>query len=124
MLLLALGLQFGEPVGGGALGGLGIVAARRLRIGRRSAPLHRIGPFVIFETGTVTSVLLLNVALFLPVVLGGIAASWFGWLLAGPGGDGGGGGGLELEFPPVHPCRPWPVEARASAGPEDLARSG
>ena len=70
-----------------------------------------------------TSVLLLNVALFLPVALGGIAASWFGWLLAGPGGDGRGGGGLELEFPPVHPHRPWPVKPRASAGPEELARS-
>ena len=70
-----------------------------------------------------TSVLLLNVALFLPVALGGIAASWFGWLLARPGGDGGGGGGLEIEFPPVHPHRPWPVEPRANAGPEDLARS-
>ncbi len=76
--------------------------------------------FVILGTRIVTSVLILNVALFLPVVLGGIAASWFGWVLAGRGGDGGGGGGLQSELSPLHPC---PVEPCGSAGPDDLARS-
>jgi hypothetical protein len=94
-----------------------------LRTGRRFAPLHRIRSFVILETRTVTSVLLLNVALFLPVALGGIAASLFGWKLVGSGGDGDGGGGLQTGFLPVHPRRPWPVEPLASAGSDDLARS-
>jgi hypothetical protein len=81
------------------------------------------GAFVILVTGAVTSVLILNAALFLPVVLGGIAAGWFGWVLAGRGGDGDGGGGLQTDVLPVQPRRPWPVAPRGSAGPDDLARS-
>ena len=120
---LQAGREFWHP-SGEALAELALVAATKDVANRgRSAPLHRIRPFVILETQTVTSVLLLNVPLFLPVALGGIATSWFAWLLARPGGDRGGGGGLEIEFPPAHPRQPWPVEPRAAAGPEDLARS-
>jgi hypothetical protein len=73
----------------------------------------------------VTSVVILNVALFVPVVLGGIAASWFGWALAGRGGDddGDGGRGLQTEFSPIRPRPPWPLAPCGSAGPDDLARS-
>ena len=49
-------------------------------------PRHQredVQQFVILGTRIVTSLLIVNVALFLPVVLGGIATSWFGWVLAG-----------------------------------------
>jgi len=68
--------------------------------------------------------LIVNVALFLPVVLGGVATSWFGWVLAGRAGDGAGGGdgdgGLESELSPLNP---WPVGPCWRSGPDDLARS-
>jgi hypothetical protein len=69
-----------------------------------------------------TTLLILNVALFLPVVLAGLAASWVGWKLAGPDDRraGGGGGGAERPFRPRWPS---PVEPTRSAGPDDLARS-
>lgn len=69
------------------------------------------------------SVLVVNVALFLPVVAGGVVTSWLGWVLAGRGGDGEGGGGLQTVLSPADPPRPWPVEPGGSAGPDELARS-
>ena len=87
-----------------------------------AAPAAKVG-FVILGTSFVTSVLILNVVLFLPVVLGGIAASWFGWVLAGRGGAGDGGAALQTPFLAADPRRPWPVAPRGSAGPGDLARS-
>ena len=61
-------------------------------------------------------VVVVNVALFLPVVAGGAAASWFGWMLAGRGDDGDGGTSVRPDWPsPVVPC--------GGAGPDDLARS-
>ena len=68
----------------------------------------------------VTSLLIVNVALFLPVVAGGIATSWFGWVLAGRGGDSDGDGGLESERSPLNP---WSVGPCRRSGPDDLARS-
>jgi hypothetical protein len=78
--------------------------------------------FVILGVRIVTSLLIVNVALFLPVVAGGIATSWFGWVLAGRGGDGDGDGdgGFESEFSPLYP---WPVGPHRRSGPDDLARS-
>lgn len=70
-----------------------------------------------------THVVVLNVALFVPVVLGGLAASWLGWMLAGRGEDGDGGSGLRRVSSPISPDPPRPVEPRVSAGPHDLARS-
>ncbi len=69
-------------------------------------------------------VLILNVALFVPVVLAGAVAAWVGWVLAGPdsernddsGGAGGGGVGRT-------PRWPSPVVPTGGAGPDDLARS-
>ena len=86
-------------------------------------PRHQredVQQFVILGTRIVTSLLIVNVALFLPVVLGGIATSWFGWVLAGRGGDGDGDGGLESELSPLNP---WPVGPCWMSGPDDLARS-
>jgi hypothetical protein len=80
--------------------------------------------FVILGTRIVTSLLIVNVALFLPVVLSGIATSWLGWVLAGRGGDGDGegdgDGGLESELSPLNP---WPVGPCWMSSPDDLARS-
>jgi len=86
-------------------------------------PRHQredVQQFVILGTRIVTSLLIVNVALFLPVVLGGIATSWFGWVLAGRGGDGDGDGGPESELSPLNP---WPVGPCWMSGPDDLARS-
>jgi hypothetical protein len=70
-----------------------------------------------------TQVMLINLALFLPVVAAGAAASWFGWKLAGSGaGDGGGGlGASEPRLPDPH--WPAPVRPRHGVGRDDLARS-
>lgn len=70
-----------------------------------------------------TGLLIVNVVLFLHVVVGGIAMSWFGWMLAGRGGEGDGGGGRRGELGPVQPPWPSPVKPGGSAGPDDLARS-
>ena len=70
-----------------------------------------------------TTVLIVNLAIFLPVVVGWIAMSWFGWMLAGRGGDSDGGGGRRSERGPVQPPWPSPVKPGGSAGPDDLARS-
>ena len=70
-----------------------------------------------------TGLLIVNLALFLPVVVGGIAMSWFGWTLAGRHGEGNGGGGRRLERGSVEPLPQWPVRPGGSAGPDDLARS-
>lgn len=48
-------------------------------------------------------VVLLNLGLFVPVVIGGILAGWFGWTLVGDGDED------DRELP--------------SAGPDELARS-
>jgi hypothetical protein len=70
----------------------------------------------------VTQLLILNVGLFVPVVLGGLAASWFGWKLAGSDGDDG-EGGSKIDNGPLTPRWPSPVPLRDAAGPRDLARS-
>jgi hypothetical protein len=69
----------------------------------------------------VTELLILNVGLFLPVVVAGLAASWFGWKLAGSGSDAG-DGGSKIEHGPL-PRWPSPVPPRDAVGPRDLARS-
>jgi hypothetical protein len=66
-------------------------------------------------------VLTVNLALFLPVVIGGIAMSWFGWALAGRGGEDDAGGGGQSERGPA--AAAVPVGPSGSAGPDDLARS-
>jgi len=72
----------------------------------------------------VTQPLILNVGLFVPVVVGGLAASWFGWKLAGSDGDAGDGdGGSKIKNAPPKPRWPSPVPPRDAAGPRDLARS-
>jgi hypothetical protein len=71
----------------------------------------------------VTNVVLLNLGLFLPVALAGIATTWFGWVLAGRGGDEDVEGGLSNEHAPLHPDLPSPVEPGRSARLDDLARS-
>jgi hypothetical protein len=72
----------------------------------------------------VTSLLILNVALFLPAVLGGAAMAAFGWVLAGRGADeGDSGGGGQAKPLPLQPSPPSPVEPRATAARRDLARS-
>lgn len=48
-----------------------------------------------------TELLILNVGLFLPIVFGGLAASWFGWKLAGSDSDPGGGGSSKIENGPL-----------------------
>jgi hypothetical protein len=73
--------------------------------------------------GGVTQLLLLNVGLFLPVVVAGAAASWFGWTLAGSDSDDAGDGGSKINQRPLTPQWPSPVSPRGSAGPHDLARS-
>jgi len=70
----------------------------------------------------VTHLLILNVGLFLPVVVAGLAASWFGWKLAGSDRDAG-DGGSKIENGPLTPRWPSPVAPRDAAGPRDLARS-
>lgn len=72
--------------------------------------------------GGVTQLLILNVGLFLPVVVGGLAASWFGWKLAGSDSDPG-DGGSKIESGPLAPRWPSPVPPRDAAGRRDLARS-
>ena len=69
-----------------------------------------------------TQLLILNVGLFVPVVLAGLAASWFGWKLAGTDNDTG-DGGSKIEQRPLTPRWPSPVSPRGAAGPHDLARS-
>lgn len=68
-----------------------------------------------------TQVLIVNVALFLPVVAAGAVASWFGWTLAGRGetDDGGGPGNLR----PPDPNWPSPVRPGHGVGRNDLADS-
>ena len=83
-----------------------------MRAGRRFA--------IIAVGGSVTQLLILNVGLFLPVVLAGLAASWFGWKLAG---NDTGDGGSKIEQRPLTPRWPSPVPPRGAAGPHDLARS-
>ncbi len=63
-------------------------------------------------------VLILNVALFVPVLIAGAVAAWFGWTLAGGGADSGDGG--EGVVPPEWPS---PVTPMGGVGPDDLARS-
>ena len=70
-----------------------------------------------------TQLLILNVALFLPLVVGGLAASWFGWKLAGSDSDAGDGGSKMENGRPLAPRWPSPVFPRDAAGPRDLARS-
>jgi hypothetical protein len=72
--------------------------------------------------GSVTHLLILNVGLFLPVVVAGLAASWFGWKLTGSDSDAG-DGGSKIEQRPLTPRWPSPVSSRGAAGPRDLARS-
>jgi hypothetical protein len=70
-----------------------------------------------------TQVLLINVALFLPVVAAGVLAAWFGWNLAGrDGADGAGGSGVSGP-PPKGSDWPSPVSPRGEASRDDLARS-
>jgi hypothetical protein len=70
----------------------------------------------------VTELLILNVGLFLPIVVCGLAASWFGWELAGSE-SAPGDGGTKVENGPLTPRWPSPVPPRDAAGPGDLARS-
>jgi hypothetical protein len=72
---------------------------------------------IIATDAAVAHVVILNVALFVPVVIGGVVASWFGWMLSGRGEEDGSGGSK------VDPGWPSPVEPRGGAGPDDLARS-
>jgi hypothetical protein len=85
-----------------------------MRSGRRFA--------IIAVGGRVTQLLILNLGLFLPVVVAGLAASWFGWKLAGSDSDAG-EGGSKIESGPLTPRWPSPVPPRDAAGPRDLARS-
>jgi hypothetical protein len=73
--------------------------------------------------GNVTQLLILNVGLFLPVVVAGLAASWFGWKLAGSEREDTGEGGSKVEHCPLMPRWPSPVAPRDAAGPLDLALS-
>jgi hypothetical protein len=73
--------------------------------------------------GSVTHLMLLNVGLFLPVVVAGVATSWFGWKLAGSDNDDTGEGGSKIDRCPLAPSWPSPVSPRDAAGPHDLARS-
>jgi hypothetical protein len=63
------------------------------------------------------TLMLVNVALFLPVVVGGCFAAWLGWRLTAPDARGNDGwqGPPRWWRPPVRPSGP--------AGPNDLARS-
>jgi hypothetical protein len=73
-----------------------------------------------------THVLLINVALFLPVVAAGVVAAWYGWNLAGrdaTDGAGGAGGSGVSEPPPTGSDWPSPVSPRGGASRDDLARS-
>jgi hypothetical protein len=70
----------------------------------------------------VTELLILNIGLFLAIAFGGLAASWFGWKLAGSDSDPG-GGGSKIENGPLTPRWPSPVPPRDAVGPRDLARS-
>ena len=67
-----------------------------------------------------TELLILNIGLFLPIAFGGLAASWFGWKLAGSDSDSG-GGGSKIENGPLTPRWPSPVRPRDAVGPRDLA---
>jgi hypothetical protein len=70
----------------------------------------------------VAELLFLNVGLFLPLVVAGLVASWFGWKLAGSDSDGG-DGGSKLGNGRLAPRWPSPVPPRDAAEPRDLARS-
>lgn len=71
---------------------------RRSRPSRVYASTSSAGP-----TTSMSHVVLLNLGLFVPVVIGGILAGWFGWTLVGDGDED------DRELP--------------SAGPDELARS-
>jgi hypothetical protein len=81
-------------------------------------------PVVRFDAGAdehlradLATLMLINVALFLPVLVGGCLAAYVGWRLATPDGDG--NDGLQHRSPR------WrsPVPPSGPAGPNDLARS-
>jgi|GEM_PF-6815348 len=61
--------------------------------------------------------MLLNVALFVPVVVGGFLAAWIGWRLTRPDDDAGDGGWSRA------PGWRSPVVPAGPAGRNDLARS-
>jgi hypothetical protein len=70
-----------------------------------------------------TQVLVINVALFLPVVAAGVLAGLFGWNLAGRDGTDGAGGSGVPEPPPTGSDWPSPVGPRGEASRDELAQS-
>lgn len=70
-----------------------------------------------------TTLLLVNVALFVPAALVGAATCAFGWMLAGHSGeDGGNGGGGTKVGEPIDP-QPLSVAPLETIRRRDLARS-
>jgi hypothetical protein len=67
----------------------------------------------------VAQVLIINVALFLAVLVGGVIAGWFGWRLAGGEQAEDGGGLTEIDTPVPCPRGPAPVGYRVER--DDLA---
>jgi hypothetical protein len=91
---------------------------------RKSKPTD-VGPRIAFILASVTSVLVLNVLLFVPALLGGVGMCALGWILAGRGEDAGGPGddGGQKVAAPVEPPPSLPVASRGTIRARDLASS-